>query len=297
MGKSKIKTAKATRFDYTVRSIRDEEIEIVENPAYYREYDEEGNLTMEVIYGPGGYLSEKYGFVYKDGKTVEQLTYLDEETVAEHQFIEYHGDKISKIVTKYEEGFQDETLFTYDEKGRLLSKITYDDGEEGEKQINDYQGDMLVEKYFDEYGNLEKQVFVRTDSEGRITDSKTEFSEDDSYEEVRYEYDEEGKVLSEKHSGTYDKAVKDIFYRYDEKGNLTETETRSTEGTVVVEITYDKAGNEVGQIEKNEDGELNHKVKRKFDSAGNVTEIEVEIFNHGLEIDQHYLIKYEYEFY
>ena len=102
MSDKKIKITKATRFDYTIESFQDEEIKIVENPAYYREYDDNGNLTEETIYGPGGYISEKYSFVYNDGKVAEQKTWLDETTVAEYQIFEYEGGKLVKIITKYD---------------------------------------------------------------------------------------------------------------------------------------------------------------------------------------------------
>jgi YD repeat-containing protein len=298
MSDKKIKITKATRFDYTIESFQDEEIKIVENPAYYREYDENGNLTEETIYGPGGYISEKYSFVYNNGKVAEQKTWLDETTVAEHQFFEYEGDKLVKIITKYEEGYSDETRLEYDDKGRLVSKITFDDGEEGEKQLTEYNGNGQTTIKYDEYGNKESEETTETDDKGNVTYRKIIDFNEETEEETRYEYDSSGKITGEEHSGNYEGAGRTVENFYDEKGRLIKTITKTTDGNqTILEIGYDENGNEITQVEKNDAGELNHTVKRNYDENGNVVDTEVEIFNHGYDMDQHYVIKYEYVYY
>jgi len=195
MAKRKIKIAKAIRFDYTIQSFQDEEISIVENPAFYREYDEEGNMTQEIVYGPGGYLSEKYSFVYKDGKMVEQIVYMDEDTIAEHLFIKYQEDTILEQITKYQEG-EDITKWSYDGEGRVISKITYDEDEESEKLIYEYENNTIRKQAYDS-GELEIDEVEVFDDKGRVTENRTINNVEESYIITTFEYSPSDEVIVE----------------------------------------------------------------------------------------------------
>jgi len=295
MAKRKIKITKATRFDYTIQSFQDEEISIVENPAFYREYDESGNMINEIVNGPGGYLSEKYSFVYRDKKMVEQLIYMDEDTVAEHQFFEYQNDKIIKQITKYQEG-EDEIIWSYDDKGRILSKTTYDEGDETNKTTYEYQANTIHIKEYDSNELILNQV-NSFDDKARIVEQKTINLIEEEKSITTFEYSDTGALLREVQTTLEGDLIQSIENKYNEKGQMIEVLTSTQDSITKLEIKFDEDGNEVYQLETNEKGEINHQVARSFDSEGNLLATEVELFYHGLGMDSHYEIKYEYEFF
>ena len=295
MAKRKIRVMKAIRFDYTIQSFQDEEISIIENPAFYREYDENENMIKEIIYGPGGYLSEKYAFVYQDGKMIEQIVYLDEDTIAEHQYFEYQEDKIVKQITKYQEG-EDETQWVYDDKGRIISKTTYDEGEESDKTIYKFENNSIHKQIFDE-GDLVLEEFEVMDSEGHVIENRNNNLIDEVEAITTYNYSASGKVEVETQTSPNGKLLQRIENEYGENGQQIAMRTTDGYATSFIEFKYDDNGNEIFQLETNEEGDINHKVERKFDGEGNIMETEVSIFYHGEGMDSRYHIKYDYTFF
>jgi len=295
MAKRKIKIMEAVRFDYTIQSIQDEEISIVENPAFYREYDENENLIKEIIYGPGGYLSEKYAFVYQDGKMIEQIVYLDENTIAEHQYFEYQEDRIVKQITKYQEG-EDETRWVYDDMGRIISKTTYDEGDESEKTIYKYENNLIRKQKFDE-GELILEEFKEMDSEGHLIKFRSNNIVDEEEIITSYRYSASGNLEVETQTSPNGKLIQRIENQYNESGQQISMRTTDGHSSSLIEFKYDDNGNEIFQLETNEDGEINHKVDRKMDSEGNILETDVSIFYHGEGMDSRYHINYNYTFF
>lgn len=295
MSKQKIKIAKATRFDYTIQSFQDEEISIVENPAFYREYDEDGNMTLEIIYGPGGYLSEKYAFVYKNGKMIEQIVYMDEDTIAEHQFIKYQEDKLFEQITKYQEG-EDITKWTFDNEGRIISKITYDEDEEGEKLLYTYENNTVRKQIYDS-GELEIDEVEILDDKGRVTENRTINNVEENYVITTYEYSPKDEVLIEIQKTEEGKLIQKIENEFDANGKQTTMKITTPDSFSLTKFEYDEAGNEIYQVETNEQGEVNHQVQRSFDHEGNLLESSVELHYHGQGMDARYEIKYDYSFF
>ena len=69
------------------------------------------------------------------------------------------------------------------------------------------------------------------------------------------------------------------------------------EKIAVTIFEYDEHGNAVVQEERNEHAEINSRIVREFDKEGNVTESEAIFDHHGMARNQHYVLKYEYEYF
>jgi len=297
MNKRKIKIAKAIRLDYTLKSIKDEDISIVEYPALYRQFDHDGKLLEELSYDSNGNLAEKYSFVYKDGILKEQIIFMDDESIGEHKFFEYSDGRISKIITKYAENYSDETAISYDAEGRLISKITYDEGEEGEKHLYEYSNDSNTYKIFDDYGKLETQEKRKFSSEGNLVQLVTTDYKDDIETTTDYTYNDKNFLIEEISRNKKNLIISNIIYSYDEKGNI-EKSVLSTGKTIITSsYKYDDHNNEIEHIESNKEGEINHSIVRTYDEDGNILTTEAEIFMHGMGIDSKYALKYDYIFF
>jgi len=225
----------------------------------------------------------------------EQMVYLDENTVAEHQFFEYQGDKLIKQITKYQEG-EDETLWTYDNNGRLLSKITYDEGDETEKTSYEYEGDKIRKQTF-ESGDLILEEIETLDNQNRVKERMVNDLIEEEKNVTFFSYTSDGLLQNETLKTIDGKLIQNIENEYNENGKMISVITKTPNSLSKLILKYDDQGNEIYQLETNENEEINHHVERKFDSEGNILETEVEVFYHGQGMDNHYQIKYEYEFF
>jgi len=88
-----------------------------------------------------------------------------------------------------------------------------------------------------------------------------------------------------------------IENEFDEKGKQRSMKITTPESVSFIKFEYDEAGNEIYQLETNEQGEINHQVRRNYDNEGNLLDSDVEMFYHGQGMDSHYEIKYEYTFF
>ena len=91
--------------------------------------------------------------------------------------------------------------------------------------------------------------------------------------------------------------IQSIENEYNDKGKLVSVITKTPGSLSKLILKYDEMGNEIYQLETNENGDVNHHVERKFDKEGNILETEVEVFYHGQGMDNRYQIKYEYDFF
>lgn len=295
MSKRKIKKIESFREEFIVQSIMDEELTTVKNPAVNKEFDEDGNLILEIQYSFGGAISEKYSYRFQNGKMVEKNTYFDEEEIAETEIYEYENDKISKLTKKYNEGYEEEFRFEYNAQGKLISKKSTE--EDGEKQIYEYSSNETEVKSYNEDGELissEKSIF---DDKQNLIKSISQNFDLETFTNTEYQYDENNNVILEIEKDESENVIQVIKTEYDSKGRPSKTITKSDKNSTILTLEYDEFDNEIHQLEVDEDGEVNYNVKRKYDKEGNIIETNVEIFGHGVEQDMVYNIYYNYEFF
>jgi hypothetical protein len=94
-----------------------------------------------------------------------------------------------------------------------------------------------------------------------------------------------------------DELVAKTIYSYNESGKIISVVEQTPYGKNVTSIGYDDNENAVEQVEKNEEGVINNSAKRTFNDNHDVVESEVFINMQGRAVNQHYILRYEYEYF
>lgn len=265
------------------------------------EYDPKGEILAQTNYSSDGLLVEKIAFTYDDqGRIVTQNYYTEPDEPSE--VIHYERNEkgiLVKDVKKYLDGSFDTTTYKYDDQGRLVEKITVDD--EGvtdlleqfswkdklpvKRQTVDSEGNItsFEEFVYDDHGNpVEHRQMNEETGENQKTISQFDESKRKINEEI---YDDEGDIIEK------------TAYRFDEKGKLLSTEFESTVKISTTQYTYDDEGNLLGLGETDEDGNQLLLVEHTYDEQNN--RLESMVFSNGgsFSTNQHYKLKYEYEWF
>lgn len=297
----KIKNIKATRYDQKIDSIMDKELKIVEAPLSLKEYDEHQHLIHESNWGPGGMLSEKFTYEFDGDLLVKRCTYSEENEIAETEIYKYNEDGVlTQTILEYFDGSKDITTHTYDSEGNKIKSLSIDeDGDETQQEFWEYhQGHLTYYKLINDFGEVEEEQKMVYNDKGLII-SKDYFNamEETNYR-TTYEYDEAGKLIVEYTYNEKGKLKEEKSYKYDESGKVILEQKENAQETTVKKMEYDKAGNEIYQIEREEDDDMTiYEVWREFDSANHQTQSRVLIYGNVEQSDVEYVVKYTYEFY
>jgi len=297
---NKIKSIKLYKYDYVLKDINSEEFELKGGIYNKTTYDEEGRTLSEIKYDTEGVIEQNYGYVYNEqGVKIADRSWDENGDLIDD--MEYDIDADGRILFAYKnylDGSRDTITYRYDSEGRLIEKEVKTDEDEIEfVETFAYDGDNIVlHESRDENNELAfRQETVYSDK-ADVLESKTWNAETDETSRVVNHYDDQGQLNSvESFSGKDDLLFK---LSYERSGELIiGVREESPDRQVQTKIGYDDRENPVIQEEFNEKGELISHIERKFDDDNNVTESEAIIDTHGTGRNQHYLLKYEYEYY
>jgi YD repeat-containing protein len=265
------------------------------------EFNPNGEVISQCAWSAGGLLVEKMIFEYDDqGRLTSQYYYTETGEPSEVlHYVRNEKGVVVKDIRKYLDGSFDTTAYVYDDQGLLKEKTTVDD--EGtldlteqfvwkdklllKREAKDPEGNIVsVEEFtYDERGNITGHM--QTDEEtGENHRTVTTYNETNhkTGEEV---YSEEGDLLQK------------ITYVNDESGKLISSEYESPQKWSTTEYHYDENGNPLGHLETDEEVNQLLSVEHIYDENNN--RIESIIFSNGgtLATNQHYKLKYEYDWY
>ncbi len=261
-------------------------------------FTEEGQLLTEERFNEEEELEEKYEKRYDDkGRLREEITYLEEDMVAEHMTYERDaGGNVVRAFKHYQDGEKDTIEYKRDSDGRLLEKVTIDSFREVEaREVIDYSSDRVSDRKVYEYDELVLEESYEYDDDGNMTEH-SKWTVEDENARFRNVFDPRGNLLQAMKYDLQGKLLSIVKYRYVENrlvGIIEETPY----GTNTTTLVHDEHGNPVEQAEVDQDGELNNKATRKYNADGEVTEAEIFINLKGRGVNQHYTLKYEYEYY
>lgn len=297
----KIKKETAVRINHIIEDINADAVEAVEFDFIHNEYDENGNLTKEITYDDEGGINEMLTYEYDDkGRKITEKVHFDLEEIVEihrHQFED--SDIPVSSVKEYADGSVDQVHYTYDSDNNLLKKVTIDeDGDESEREEYEWEnGNMVLFSSFDE-GELTQQEKREYNDKGQLMVFETLEAAFDIRTINKYEYDEKGRRSGAK--------------RYDANGNLVGRievqEFHNDHNAKIFEETPEERSYTF--LEYNDDDKVIHQydvnadtnvvlseIFRKFDDNGLLIESDVQVDRQGRGMNQHYIIKYKYEFY
>lgn len=296
---SKIKSISLYKYDYVLKDIHSEEFELQGGIYNKTTYDPDGRTLSEIKYDAQGGIEQHYGYVYNEkGDKIADRSWDENGELIDDMEYDVDADGRVKFAYKnYLDGSQDTVTYLYDEEGRLTGKEVRSDEDELEMtESYTYDGDHVI---LHETKNQENEVVYRNekayDEDGNVLEEKTWMAETDQTNRVVNLYDDNGNLQSViSYNDTGDIISKVNYERKDDR--IVGVREESAERTVLTHLEYDEHGNPVVQEEKNEQGELYSRIERKFDEDGNVTESEAIIDTHGMGRNQHYVLKYAYEF-
>ena len=291
----KIKEIVGKRFNYSVRSIKDEEVEIVEAPFNYKKFDENGSILCDTTYAANGSLAEKIEFEYEGNELVCKKIFLDENQIAENHCYHYQDKKLKSKTIEYIDGNNEEILYFYDSNGNLIS-IESEEGEGGHEKMEYQNGKLTRHLIIDDFEEVEKDERRFYENEKLIRIDQLSYDEGE-LRTISTMLDDNSRIIAERIQNQSGKLVAEKSFEYSTEGLLTVIKTKSQKGEIKLVFEYDSRGNEILQEEFDSDEKILHRVVRVFNENSDVTEAEVEIFNYGKSIDVHYKIEYSYNYY
>ena len=293
----KIKSTTLFKYDLVLKSAQAEELNWKKHKHSYIEFDENQNIVCEIKYNEDGEVDEKNINKFDEkANLIEEMSYLSEEEIAEHKTYERdEKGSVIKIFKHYQDGEKDTINFIRDDAGKIIEKITIDSyNEEEAREIIEYDNDKVVSRKEYEYDELVMEEHFVYNDKGTLSEH-TKWSHEDENSKFKNVYNEEGQIYQALKYNLQDKLISKAEYIY-QGDNLVEIIEESPYGKSITRIEYDEKGNPVKQTEENGAGKINNRAIRTFNEHNDVAETEVFIDFHGKGINQHYKIKYEYEY-
>lgn len=297
----KIKSVEVRKYDYVIDEF-DNEVREEEGVLHsFNEYDKNGSITTEKRYDIYGNLVDISRLKYDDSSRLVEECLLDENgDIMERRTFEWDKNgNLLRELQHYIDDSYDTTEIVYDKDGNITEKNKHDsDGEFDGKELSEYKdGKKIREEIFDENNQLIKKITYDYDDNGYLTERGNWDIEDDDYYKIVNKYDDKGNVIRVLKYNDSEQLIEKSVYSLDNEFRVVKIVEEDQFREVEVELEYDSKGNVIRQKEINSEGEMNHLIIRKFDENNNISESEVSINGHGQELDQHYLMTYNYEFY
>ena len=208
----KIKSISIKQFDYLIRKINDEELDIEGHDTQYTEFDPDGRPLKEIKYMQDGTFEEMIAYEYNEaGSLARELYYPAEDEVAE-DIVYFRDDtgRITKAIKNYQDGSVDTIDYLYNDAGQLIKKIvTDDDGDVEQTDLFEYENDQLVKH----------EVY---NADGELQDEP--FSDSPAQNEVRISQNEAGQVTLEEELNDEGEVIMSIGRTYNPDGRPDEVE-------------------------------------------------------------------------
>ena len=275
-----------------------EELEIREREYLYQftEYNENGNILLEETHIPDGSVEHKASYRYDpDGRLVEELLLEEDDFVSEHRTMEYNEKgHIWKERMHYLDGSYDETVYHYDEEGKLIMKESAgDDGESGNTVKLEYNGKYPVsEMEYDADGQIVSERHFEFDEAGNLVSESID-SPEEKFEQL-HEYDGKGNRLVTRRYDEAGHLVERSTYTRDEQGQALQVKDESVTGIEILKIQYDDQGNMLIQETVTDTDEPVSLIERSYDGNNQVVTTQVHVEGRGQRPPQDYRIRFEY---
>jgi YD repeat-containing protein len=274
----KIKSETIFRFDHMPGEEidLDQEFDIRQS---YHEFDEAGNLILELAYTHDGEIVDKIEYRYDEaGRLVESLIYGEYDDVMERRVAERDNDgRTTREMIHYLDGSADIHEYSYDEKGNLISMKATDDEDElefSEKYF--YEGDKVVK--VERCDGDDKVTFRQEDEyiDGVLRSRKIWSSEDGDPYTLVHQYTGTGRREQELRYNSRDQLIERNIYEEDENGRVVKIVEENKQRKNTTEFTFDEKGNVIRQVETDLNGDLNHEIFRVYNPDGDLIQTRIE---------------------
>lgn len=254
----------------------DQEFDIKQS---YREFDESGNLILEMTFNQYGEMADKTEYRYDEaGRLIETLIYgEDDEVLERRESIREKDGRLEKELIHYLDGSVDTHKYAYDEKGNLTGMRVVDDEDEPEfSEKYYYEDDRLIK--VERLNDNDKVVFRQEDTyeNGKISNRKIWSSEDGEPYTVINKFNEAGLREQELRYNSRDQLIERNIFQEDEHGRVVRIIEENRQRKNTTEFSFDEKGNVIHQVETDMNGDLNHEVFRVYNPEGELIQVTVE---------------------
>ncbi len=245
----------------------------------YKEFDESGNLILEIGYAHDGEITDKIGYRYDDdGRLLETMVYGDDDEVLERKEVVWNSDgKVIRELTHYLDGSSDTHEYLYDGKGKIEGVVAKDDEDEMEfSEKYYYEGDKIIKV---ERMNSDDEVTFRQEDEyadGNLKTRTTWSSEEGEPTTLVQEFNAAGHREQELRYDRHEQLIERNIYEEDENGRVVRIIEENRQRKNTTEFAYDEQGNPIRQAETDMNGNLNHEVFRTYSAEGDLLYTTVE---------------------
>ncbi len=208
----KARSITITQFDYIIRNVNDEELDIQGHPHHHAEFDTEGRPLTEIRYNGYGEFEEKIEYGYdSQGNLIRESYYPEETELAEEKTFELNDARqVIRALQHYQDGSVDTIDFQYNASGQLIKKTTTnDEGEIEQVETFEWEDDRMVSM---------KVV----DGEGEPVGGQYEHAVRQN--NTRVEYNEKDQVVTEEELDENGEVIMKIHRTYNEDGKADEVE-------------------------------------------------------------------------
>ncbi len=297
----KIKSLLIKKFDYYFDDNKNEVVEQEGVRHEFTEYNKNALLTSEIKYDHNGMMIDRIEKKFDDKDKVLEEILFDEnnELVERRTFERNENGKIVLGFLHYLDGSVDTTTYIYNENGDLIEKTIRDsDGDSDGREVFTYNnGKRATEESFDENNELITKNRYLFNDRGHLMEVSNWTADEGMMLRTVNKYDENGDVERILRYDIENNLIEKSIYELDDKARVVKIIEEDQYKKVETHIEYDADGNVIEQQQLNSEGEINHRIVRKYDNENNVIESEVAVNGHGVDISQHYLMRYEYEFF
>ncbi len=259
---------------YRINHVPGEEIDLQQEfdaKHSYHEYDQAGNLLLEIAYTQDGDIADKVEYRYDAaGRLMETLVYGDNDEILERKEVIRNPDgNIYREITHYLDGSADIQEYFYNDEGWLTGIIVKDDEDEPEySEKYYYEGKNLIKvERFDEEDEL---IFTQEDEyEDGVLRSRRIFSAEEAEPfTLVVDFNPAGRREQERRYDSNEKLVERNVFEHDETGRVARMTEENKQRKNTTEFEYDQHGNVLRQVETDLNGELNHEVLRTYNDDG-----------------------------
>ena len=246
----------------------------------YREFDETGNLILEMAFNQYGEMADKMEYRYDvNGRLKETVIYGedDDEVLERREAVRDKDGRLSKEFIHYLDGSVDTHEYYYDGKGNLTGMKVVDDENELEFSENYYYEDDRLVK-IERCNEYDKVVFRQEDTyeNGVISTHKIWSSEEDEPFTLIHHFNAAGHREQELRYNSRDQLIERNIYEEDDHGRLIRIIEENKQRKNTTEFSFDEQGNLTHQVETDLNGDLNHEISRFYNAEGELIQATVE---------------------
>lgn len=258
-------------------------------------FSEEGIPIEEIGYDAFGNVEQRSFLKIEDGLRLQSTFEDNVMETKEDRFYEYNDRRqIIKMVHQFDDGSTTETLFTYDEKGRLIQEMLIDSDEDStitKNYIRSSDQNLKIVTTNEEDEILSEEIIEFNQQQNET--SRTEISEGQKSEKLSF-YDELGRLTQEKLI-VNGRLVEKLTKEYTETGYSEKKE--DIQGIYLTTVELDQKGREVFTERKLLNGKLIDSQKHEYDDNDYHQSTTSMKYDPQTDTISSYTLLYSYEYY